>query len=404
VSLDRGRTWTPSFAHFSVCSGGTYDRASDPWVAISPDGTVNQAALGIAGAAFETAILVSHSVDGGFTWSEPLTLDRDPSGGDDKESISADPADSRYVYLVWDRLTSHTGPAWFSRTTDGGATWEQPRVIYDPGSSGFATGSEIVVLPDGTLVNVFVLSQSASSAHPGGVWVAAIRSTDHGLTWSTPILIATDQTIGTVDSKLQTELRTGSGIPNASVDRASGAIYVVWADARFSGGARDAVALSRSTDGGLTWSAPAQVNQAPNVQAFTPAVAAGAAGTVAVTYFDFRNDSNDPSTLLASYWKVTSQDGGSTWHESPVAGPFDILSAPQANGQPFLGDYQGLAASGDLFVSFFVSANSGNTANRTSVTASSLKREGNTRTTLRTEVNLRPRAYNPFDKPAPKKK
>src|SRR5579863_5202651 len=31
VSMNGGRTWSSSSAHFSMCSGGTYERASDPW-------------------------------------------------------------------------------------------------------------------------------------------------------------------------------------------------------------------------------------------------------------------------------------------------------------------------------------------------------------------------------------
>jgi hypothetical protein len=35
-----------------------------------------------------------------------------------------------------------------------------------------------------------------------------------------------------------------------------GSLFVVWQDSRFSNGARDAIALARSDDGGFTWSAP----------------------------------------------------------------------------------------------------------------------------------------------------
>ena len=51
-----------------------------------------------------------------------------------------------------------------------------------------------------------------------------------------------------------------------------------------------------STDGGFTWSTPIQVNQTPNTvppidrQAWNPTVAVAADGTVAVTYYDFRNN------------------------------------------------------------------------------------------------------------------
>ena len=45
VSHDGGLTWSTTYPHFTTCSGGTaansgdYQRASDPWVTFSPDGT-----------------------------------------------------------------------------------------------------------------------------------------------------------------------------------------------------------------------------------------------------------------------------------------------------------------------------------------------------------------------------
>src|SRR5437763_12468778 len=39
-SPDGGQTWGESWAAFSQCEGGTWDRASDPWVSSGPDGTV----------------------------------------------------------------------------------------------------------------------------------------------------------------------------------------------------------------------------------------------------------------------------------------------------------------------------------------------------------------------------
>jgi hypothetical protein len=62
-----------------------------------------------------------------------------------------------YVYAVWDRLTNQNSrnpndfrrPAWYSRTADGGATWEPARIIVDPGANASTIGNQIVVLPDG---------------------------------------------------------------------------------------------------------------------------------------------------------------------------------------------------------------------------------------------------------------
>jgi len=133
------------------------------------------------------------------------------------------------------------------------------------------------------------------------------------------------------------------------------------------GHAYPGIALSKSTDGGLTWSAPVQVNQRPDVQAFTAAVEVADDGTVGVTYYDFRNNTSDPATLPTDYFIVHSHDGGLTFgDEAHVAGPFDMKTAPRAGGF-FVGDYEGLATIGNTFIPVFVQANSGNTANRADV-------------------------------------
>ena len=402
-STDSGRTWTISQPRFSRCAGGTYDRASDPWVSIAPDGTVHSAALALSGAGAVTAVLASRSTDGGMTWSDPITLDTPPSGSD-KESITADPTDSRYVYAVWDSTNLNDRiPAWFARSSDGGASWEPARVIYDPGHFGNAEFQQIVVLPDGTLVDVFSLGfrSGNSSGHAQGYWTAVMLSEDHGMSWSAPILVETEEFIGTVNAKTQKPVRAGEGIATGAVDPITGTLYVVWTDARFSGGVRNGIALSKSLNGGLNWSSPVQVNQAPNVQAFTPAVAVDTRGRVAVTYYDFRQDTNATETLFANLWRVVSDDGGTSWRESPIAGPFDLLNAPIAAGASFLGDYQGLTASGDLFVAFFVATNPDAEPNTSVVIASSQVRPPDTRNNLRTEVNLRPRAARPGERPSP---
>ncbi len=139
-SLDGGGTWTRTSVPFSRCSGGNaanggdYERATDPWVTFAPDGTAYQIALAFNSQRNgDNAILVARSTDGGRTWSNPVTLKRDGAANfNDKEAITADPTDARYVYAVWDRLTGNNGPTWFARTVDGGATWEPARNIYDP--------------------------------------------------------------------------------------------------------------------------------------------------------------------------------------------------------------------------------------------------------------------------------
>jgi BNR repeat-like domain len=329
-----------------------------------------------------------------------LITDTDPFVSDDKESISADPKHSEFVYAVWDRLQFDTtfpfpeiaGPTWFARTTNGGDSWESARVIYDPGLDASTIANQIAVLPDGTLIDLFVrfLHLNEGSSNSGDVTLAIVRSKDRGLTWSAPIVINTVESIGVVDLKNGIPLRTGDVIPNIAVDRESGTLYVVWQDARFSDHQRDGIVLSKSVDGGLSWSAPVQVNKVPTVQAFTPSVDTTEDGAVGVTYYDLRKDTSDPNVLLTDFWQISSKDGGATWHERHRGGSFDMTTAPIAGGY-FVGDYEGLGHQDETFLPFFVMTNSGNLSNRTDVFAP-LGEETDDRSREHEEVNAMPQS------------
>ncbi|HEY6098436.1 MAG TPA: sialidase family protein, partial [Anaeromyxobacter sp.] len=172
-------------------------------------------------------------------------------------------------------------------------------------------------------------------------------------TWSAPVQVGRLLARGATDPKTGHAVRAGEVVPFAAVDPATGTLHVVWQDARFSGGARDGIAHSTSTNGGLVWSAPVQVNGAPGVQAFRPAVAVGDGGAIAVTYYDFRSDDAlDSMHTWTTFWLATSTDGGATWRDVPVGGPFDLRSAPDVDGW-FLGDYTGLVARRSGFVALF---------------------------------------------------
>jgi BNR/Asp-box repeat len=308
VSHDGGQTWARTWAHFSTCAGGTtanggdFDRASDPWVTFAPNGDAYQISLSVSADQLTSAILVSKSTDGGNSWSEPATLIRETSAFsfNDKESITADPSNANYVYAVWDRSRkpgenadfnalhsfAFRGDPIFSSTTNAGANWEAPRKISPTNANLFTIGNQIAGLPDGTLVDVFELGRgSGVQPSPNPFTQSLLRSTDKGVTWSRVIDIAADQSVAVLDPYNGQPVRAGEGLPDVAVDSATGALYVVWSDARFSGGAHDDVALSRSTDGGLTWSAPVKVNHTTNnAAAFTPSVHVAGDGTVAVTY------------------------------------------------------------------------------------------------------------------------
>jgi hypothetical protein len=392
VTDDGGVTWDTTFPHFSRCAGGTdanggnYERSSDPWVTFSPNGHAYQISLSVNMVDDPaTAILVSKSTDGGDTWSEPTTLVRDPSDEapflfNDKESITADPNDSNFVYAVWDRLRfpsdranfnaqhafSFRGDAIFSRTTNGGVSWEPARAIFHPRENKSTIGHQIVVRPTGELVDLFTLFQGSGNNRPGSS-LAMMRSTDKGAHWSAPQVIHKIQFEGAFDPDTGLPIRAEGFVPEVAVDRSNGNLYSTWQDIRFSG--VDQIAFSMSTDGGDTWSQPIKVSQTPssadpaNEQAWVPAVHVSDDGTIAVTYYDFRFNTAAPG-VPTDHWMVHCHPSGATtcadaddWgNELRLTDTsFDVEQLPFARGPfgYFLGEYEGLTSTGNTFWPLF---------------------------------------------------
>ncbi|WP_175963549.1 sialidase family protein [Burkholderia pyrrocinia] len=386
-TFDGGATWARTTQPFSACAPGglTYERASDPWVSFGPDGTAYSVSISFNQSNNSNAVASSVSTDGGQTWSSPAVLiaDNEPTTQffNDKESVTANPVKAGTAYAVWDRLelpngnpyaNLHTqafrGPTLFSKTTDGGKTWSKAKVIVHVPSRQQTIGNQIVVDPkSGTLYDFFNLIQPPFSKAAGKV--AFIKSTDDGATWTKPQVIAGLQTVGVTDPNTGEPVRTGDIIPEPAIDPASGQLYVVWQDSRFNGGKYDEIALSTSTDGGASWSAPLQVNTPTGRPAFNPSVRVDNTGAVMVTHYDFRDLlAGNTTTLPTGFWRKISHDGGASFgDERRVGGPFDMKLAPIAEGF-FIGDYQGLdVRPSSSFHPFFVQTNSGNLTNRTDV-------------------------------------
>jgi hypothetical protein len=407
VSHDGGASFAYSAPHFSNCAGGTaanggnFGRSSDPFVSWAPNGDLWSISLSVDQTTARNAVLAARMRQGTATWSEPFTLKFDqsrtgiPQGTNfnDKESLTADPTDAsgNLVYAVWDRFVSPSEnatvssfenarafhqPVWFSRTTNGAADNPtfQTREIFDPGNKNGTISNQIVVTPDGTLIDGFYLFKTRLSQR--GNFVAVIRSTDKGDTWSkNAIIVSPDGATGERDPEPIhcrpfitgnppcTIVRSDGVVVDLAVDYSTGPhhgrVYIAWQDHQDNPNGDDLILVSHSDDGGLTWSAPVKVNQTPSNaftdQAFEPAIHVNSAGVVAVSYYDFRNDVSADGQLTTDHWIVHSHDGGATWTEDHLGGPFDMHQAPYARGY-FVGDYQGLDSQGTVFRPLFTLA------------------------------------------------
>jgi hypothetical protein len=335
-SDDGGRTWQPAtIPGLTVCTGGTADFASDPWLATGGDGTVYFSGTNGSSTADPppVAVVASRSLDGGRTWQEPTTIAA-AEPGVDTDSIAASPTRDGHAYVMWasfDHAFSvpMTNALRFSRTTDSGDTWSPAVTVHDPGPTAVDFSGHVLVLPSGDLLAVWANFDVTT----GLGTLFASRSADEGTTWEAAVPVAVQPVGVFTDPESGVELpQPGFTAPAIAPD---GTVYV--AAEGSSSPTTGAINLSQSRDGGRTWTA----SQLPGVSAFAfePVIAVDGQGTVGVSWYDIRNDRPGDTELTTDAWFAQSGDGGATWRQGHLAGPFDLRTAPNHR----IGEYQGLA-------------------------------------------------------------
>ena len=234
-------------------------------------------------------IFFTRSTDGGATWSANTRVDDDIDTAEQEEPAIAIDKDGT-IYVTWtDERNDAGGDLYFVRSNDGGADWSaNVRVNDDTGAAG-EDDPVIVVGKNGSIYIAWTEGRGAD--------IYFDRSTDAGVTWGTDVRVNDAPGATLQDS------------PALAVGE-SGNIYAVWRDAgqwHAGVGWDNDIYFSRSTDGGAAWSADARVHQASVAWQAHPALAVGGNGGIYAAWVENIPDFGD---VHLAY----SIDKGMTWN------------------------------------------------------------------------------------------
>jgi hypothetical protein len=359
-TTDGGRTWTLSIPQgIDGCTGNQrndWEASGDPWLTFGPDGTAYLSTLTWAhfvtppATGYVSVIHVQTSDDGGRTWSEPVTL-----GGQravsDKPVVLADPNHAGVAYEIW-RNQSFGLPVGdrgttlllFAKTTDGGATWSRPVHIDEGTPADFFGSPQISVLRDGRLVATSSLANPA-----GGTDLLAWRSGNHGHTWSGPVVIRNAPAGGTapICDLFTAGADASSSSGQQTVD--GNAVVFVSLDGPAATAGGGAIILSRSTDGGATWTNRTIVRS--DRPLLLASIASGKAGRLGLVWDEIDTAGVDCATAAIPTRTrfAASWNGRNGWSGAVTVGArwWNLASGTRGTGGfsgYFIGDYQSLAS------------------------------------------------------------
>ncbi len=315
---DGGQTWTFP----GVLDPGQF--RSDPVLASDPDGTFFYSSLSTL-----SSIEVFVSTDGGVSWPTMVS-----AFGGDKQWFTADRTTgigSGNLYQVWNVQFTCCPPNDFTRSTNGGASFESPLALPLP-SMKWGT---LDVGPDGTLY-----AAGATLSLSGHLFTRSPNAQDPG---QTPAFAPVQA------------VSLGGATAHGTGPNPGGLLGQVWVATDHSSGPTAGnvyllgsmnppgpdpldVMLVRSEDGGSSWSAPIRVNDDPaaaGVYQWFGTLAVAPNGRIDVAWNDTRAD---PMAAFSELYYAYSVDGGATWTSNgPLSPPFDhSLGYPNQNK---LGDY-----------------------------------------------------------------
>lgn len=227
-------------------------------------------------------------------------------------------------------------PYWFSPytssltySTNNGISFTPQQIIGSPISGHFEQSQHTEVDKNGIVYCTWEDNMNGSpyTAHSIGI----TKSTNGGVNWSTPTRILTIN--GARGYYLSTGIR-GWTHPTLTIDRSGGPrnnwLYITWCQKQLAPAGDDPdICFSRSSNGGLNWSAPVRVNNDPinngRVQLFSSIAVDQVTGSIGIAFFDTR-DVVSPNDSVNTYIAV-SNNGGDTWQNIKVS---DLPHKPEA--------------------------------------------------------------------------
>ncbi len=282
-------------------------------------------------------IVCQKSTDKGNSWSDGTFTGLNGTKDQDKQWSVID-RNNNNIYLVWTQFDeiwssdpSDISVILFSKSLDGGNTWSAPLRINkfsgdskDGGNS--VTGAMPAVGPNG---EIFV-----SWYGPNGIMFN--RSLDQGSTWLPEEIMISSVPGGHIFDI--TGIQRALILPVIKCDLSDGAnhgaIYVNWNDQRNGVGNTD-IWLSKSIDGGDTWSSQKRVNDDnSSTEQFFPWMDIDQTnGNLHFVFYDRRNYTSHLTDVFLAY----SGDGGDSFTNRKISEtPF------LPNSGIFFGDYNNL--------------------------------------------------------------